>query len=277
MIILKQGKTNWKFLLIVVILAAIVGGIALYCYPEFQKIELPPIQPAEKKVTIFTDKTEYNTNETVKITVKNNSGKSIWDFGICGNSPWWELQKLEDNKWRELNFSFPSLETGPSIPGMTKEIKSKCDYILCEKPELSELKPGSETSSEWKLYRSICEWPLQPIGIPETESKPIEKGIYRVFVIYGISKDFTSPEGKIIYSNEFTIKEEKSQVEKEQACINSGGTVKTGTCGEPGDFPNTCAIGACPPCYPEECHEVKICDCGEKKCWDGTECVQSLH
>jgi len=60
-----------------------------------------------------------------------------------------------------------------------------------------------------------------------------------------------------------------------QACINSGGSVVTQLCcNSATDFPNTCLIGACG-CSPDNSHEVKVCDCGEGKCWDSemSKCV----
>ena len=60
---------------------------------------------------------------------------------------------------------------------------------------------------------------------------------------------------------------------KEQACIDSGGTVSTSLCClSVGDFPNLCVTGACG-CSPSNSHEVKICDCGPGKCFDGETCV----
>jgi hypothetical protein len=60
---------------------------------------------------------------------------------------------------------------------------------------------------------------------------------------------------------------------EERVCLNSGGTIKTGFCCESvHDFPNTCSIGACG-CSPASSHEVKICDCGPGKCFDGSKCV----
>ena len=60
---------------------------------------------------------------------------------------------------------------------------------------------------------------------------------------------------------------------KEQACINSGGTVGTSQCCKSAsDFPNTCLIGACG-CSLENSHEVKVCNCPEGKCFDGNECT----
>jgi len=59
----------------------------------------------------------------------------------------------------------------------------------------------------------------------------------------------------------------------EQACINSGGTVRTSLCCKStGDFPNLCLIGPCG-CSPDNSHEVKVCDCPEGKCFDGNTCT----
>ncbi len=59
---------------------------------------------------------------------------------------------------------------------------------------------------------------------------------------------------------------------KEQACLISGGTVVTSSCCKAtGDFPNTCLIGACG-CSPEYSNEVKACDCGMDKCFNGIFC-----
>ncbi|UCG32908.1 MAG: hypothetical protein JSU68_14740, partial [Phycisphaerales bacterium] len=61
----------------------------------------------------------------------------------------------------------------------------------------------------------------------------------------------------------------------EAACVDSGGTVVTQACNCEGtpDFYDNCAVGACscPPGSPE--HDVTTCNCGEGRCFDGTECV----
>lgn len=60
---------------------------------------------------------------------------------------------------------------------------------------------------------------------------------------------------------------------KEEACVNSGGEVRTSSCCKAtSDYPNLCLIGPCG-CSLENSHQVKICDCGEGKCFDGNECV----
>jgi hypothetical protein len=59
---------------------------------------------------------------------------------------------------------------------------------------------------------------------------------------------------------------------KQKACIDSGGTVGSETCcGQTQDFPNNCAIGACG-CAPSSSHQVKTCNCGAGKCFDGNSC-----
>ncbi|NIO23188.1 MAG: hypothetical protein GTN38_04150 [Candidatus Aenigmarchaeota archaeon] len=64
-----------------------------------------------------------------------------------------------------------------------------------------------------------------------------------------------------------------AETAEEQACVNSGGSVTEGVCClQTEDFPNTCLIGPCG-CSPENSHEVKICDCGEGRCFDGDACV----
>lgn len=62
--------------------------------------------------------------------------------------------------------------------------------------------------------------------------------------------------------------------DKEQACINSGGTITTGMCcsGAP-DF----SIGdSCLCSEGVEKVEIKTCTCGTGKVWDGTTCTPSL-
>jgi len=66
---------------------------------------------------------------------------------------------------------------------------------------------------------------------------------------------------------------EENGSEKERACIASGGTVATSTCClATSDFPDTCSVGACG-CAPQNSHEVKICNCGPDRCFNGTTCV----
>jgi len=70
----------------------------------------------------------------------------------------------------------------------------------------------------------------------------------------------------------YQLKPEKL-TETEKACLNSGGQMSTSLCCKStNDFPNLCLIGACG-CSLENSHQVKICDCGSNKCFDGEKCV----
>ncbi len=61
--------------------------------------------------------------------------------------------------------------------------------------------------------------------------------------------------------------------DREQACLDSGGTVTAASCCESAeDFPDNCAIGACG-CAPEYSHEVKFCSCGKGECFNGKKCI----
>jgi hypothetical protein len=61
--------------------------------------------------------------------------------------------------------------------------------------------------------------------------------------------------------------------EQEQVCIRSGGKVTTMLCcNSVNDFPNLCLVGACG-CAAGNSHQIKVCDCGTGKCFNGTACV----
>ena len=84
-------------------------------------------------------------------------------------------------------------------------------------------------------------------------------------------KELNYPLPEIKITEKKVVSEEKSA--QEQECLNSGGTVSTSSCCKlSGDFPNSCLIGACG-CSPTDSHQVKTCDCGESKCFDGDKCV----
>jgi len=63
----------------------------------------------------------------------------------------------------------------------------------------------------------------------------------------------------------------------EAACVSSGGEVTASLCCKSvGDFPNLCLVGPCG-CSPEHSHKVKICNCGEGKCFDGNTCAPEVY
>ncbi len=92
------------------------------------------------------------------------------------------------------------------------------------------------------------------IGEPMTAQPSI--GISREFAIEGSKLKEVTPEA----------------ARKEQSCLVWGGSIDTSLCClSAEDFPNTCLIGACG-CSADNSHEVKVCDCGPGKCFDGKGC-----
>jgi len=60
----------------------------------------------------------------------------------------------------------------------------------------------------------------------------------------------------------------------EQGCLTSAGTVTSATCcASTGDFPDTCAIGACG-CAPGASQSVRVCECAAGSCFEGSGCVR---
>jgi hypothetical protein len=78
---------------------------------------------------------------------------------------------------------------------------------------------------------------------------------------------------EIVKSKENTTLKE-SETSLESICLTTGGKVFASFCCKTAqDFPNSCLIGACG-CSPENSKEVKTCDCGPEKCFDGNGCRQ---
>ncbi|MCX6811989.1 MAG: PsbP-related protein [Candidatus Berkelbacteria bacterium] len=68
-------------------------------------------------------------------------------------------------------------------------------------------------------------------------------------------------------------KEAKTLGKGGQGCISSGGTLTTAMCCKGvGDFPSACLIGPCG-CSPGNSHQIKICDCGFDRCFNGSSCM----
>lgn len=69
------------------------------------------------------------------------------------------------------------------------------------------------------------------------------------------------------------IQELKNWSMQEQLCLISGGKVSVSLCCKlSNNFPDSCLIGACG-CSPDNSREIKICDCGIDKCFNGIKCV----
>lgn len=75
---------------------------------------------------------------------------------------------------------------------------------------------------------------------------------------------------------EVQAQEQKPKVDYpvvENNCTKSGGKISSAKCCDlVSDYPNTCVTGMCS-CPAASSHDVKSCDCGAGKCFNGITCV----
>jgi hypothetical protein len=117
--LLTQGKTNWKFLLIIVVLAAVVGGGILWC-PKIQEINYQPPEP-QKSVEL---------DETVNWQTYRNED--------------YEFEMKYPTKWRY----YSSKETEPSANFIS--FWSDKDYFIeGEKTRLAYISFSEKTLEEY--------------------------------------------------------------------------------------------------------------------------------
>lgn len=158
---------------IIFIAFSMVFATIAYLTKNKQAVNISQQVSSLSQPTIFTDKTIYNQGEMIKITLKNNTTKSIFynKIATCGLY-FEEIQKQENSKWTGAIWDFPCLE-------MWKESN-----------EIVELKPKQEDSISRKY--SIGE-------------NYIGGGIFRFSFKYRTTKE--NQEENIIYSNKITINE----------------------------------------------------------------------
>jgi len=103
---ITQGKANLKYILIVVILSAIVGGGILayqFWWLPKQEIESPEVKPSEG-VFARTNKSTYyqhvdlDSIESIEVSLKNNLKEIIFSDGIANTE-----KKSQDGSWEKLS------------------------------------------------------------------------------------------------------------------------------------------------------------------------------
>ena len=164
------------------------GGWLIGNYEKISKpIKSTQQQLIEGKVTVTTDKTEYEQGETVEITVRNNKNKSVYYlvsscYGIKGVS----LEKHKTLRWQKQEFmNYP---------------KPQC---LLNILDCIEINPNENVT--------ITKVMLEYYDHDKRINIPLSSGKYRVKIEMGQDcekeKDIRLKDFFSIYSNEFTIKE----------------------------------------------------------------------
>jgi hypothetical protein len=119
---------------------------------------------------------------------------------------------------------------------------------------------------------------VQYTGIWQTKTVfYVEKGNLAYFIQHinkGKPEDYSSEKFSDLLSS---LKIFNRDDQKFKSCVENSGTIKLMDCYCEGvaDFPNICATGVCT-CNPAATkfqNKVKICDCGNEKCFDGNKCV----
>ena len=135
-------------------------------------------------VSITTNRMEYETGETVKITIENNSDEEQKMI----NSPAYFIERFEKNSWIEI-----------------EQVVCPCG-AYCDMLGWTFIKSKDKLEYEWNQQESWCSDGFTPSS--KEISNQVQSGKYR---IKSIKIGFPDPENyETIYSNEFTIKEKSA-------------------------------------------------------------------
>jgi len=176
-----------------------------YCKPVDGKCASKDTEEAvipKEDVTVTADKTEYERGEAVVFEVHNGLSE-----GIFVNHP-----------------------MGRALFGIATEIKSSggtwekvdtwcADCAWKPSPPPFELNPNEKHTFKWDQLIYNKKYPQEGAELIQAE-----KGAYRVALSYAIGDWRKVNNWKTIYSNEFTIKEGKKQITKEQAMAIANAT-----------------------------------------------------
>jgi len=290
---ITQGKTNIKYILIIIILAAIIGGGILgYTQwwigkqekklTEFLELKIPKkVEDGTVNWKIYTSSHSiftlkypselYETKEHISLLFAG------WkDEGVLSTKTPWNASFTDEKDFRIGFVSGPKKSTETLEDFIEKTIKEQSGEFYS---------PEYIAKAEKKTIQVDGRNSLWYVGSLGPGAKHIEvyipKSETEVVVASFWYENFDQPPSeyhqKILQQILSTFKfiELEKTSKKEDTCVNSGGTVETSLCCESAsDFPNLCLIGACG-CSPENSHQIKTCDCGEGKCFDGTECITS--
>jgi hypothetical protein len=252
--LITQGKTNWKFLLIVIILAIIVGGVTLWYLNQSESSHQPVGIEQPEKITLDSKNCTYILDDK-NIALKNgysedsiypgSSSKNITQY--FGNEVSGDFNK---DGLSDAAFILSQKQSGSGFfyyiavaLGNSRGCKGTNAVFLGDRIAPQTINIDDEN-------RIVVNYTERKKG--ESTTTPPSIGVTKRFVVEGT-----------------TLKD----IDKEQACITSGGTIQTMTCCTGiSDFINSCEIGACG-CSSIFSHQMKICNCGTNRCFNGETCV----
>jgi len=299
---ITQGKTNWKFLLIIIILAVIVGGLAIfwqYYWMPVEQSNTPKIL-SEKyckedgdcvcgihKTTrscFYGNKDYVDTTQQCPDFCTGIGG----NFQIkCVNKECKQISTIQDETadWKTyrnieygFEFKYPDYWAVKESLIFDSNSNDKLNVRHISEEQKSALFPSycqvhldDSRCQSVKLYGNYIaniDWQWSNENTAYISIYSPDDGWVEIYVT-----NFITADKEIILQILSTFKFIEEGNTKEQSCVNSGGTVTTSLCCKSGgDFPNSCMIGGCG-CSLDNSHEVKTCYCGLDKCFNGTECI----
>jgi hypothetical protein len=166
---LTKGKTNWKYILVVVILSALVGGGILGYLRNFQReiiflTQFPEIKKPEK---VETEKPKIE-EETANWKIYRNE-----EYGFEIKYP--EVWEVKEYSKRDISFLAPPLAEFPDVQDVMIQVK------ILENPE--------ELSTRQWLTNKINDGTIIPVGEISDFTTNNIKGIKLIEVEYIPTKD----------------------------------------------------------------------------------------
>jgi len=150
---------------------------------------ITPTTHLSGKVTVTTNRSEYEQNETINITLYNGLNVSIYSMAasVPSSSCIEHIEKKTSNGWTSFMIR-------------DKNYGDVCYFVWAPR----EIKPGQKVS-----FGCIPE-----IWLNETNNySALEPGVYRLVISYQIREDNLSENwtGQTVYSNEFYVEKEQIQ------------------------------------------------------------------
>jgi hypothetical protein len=240
----KDPRTNWKYILIVVILAAIAGGWILgyqFWWVAKQEVKAPEIKLPEKITQDKTANWKIYSNEKYGFEIKYPDDFKIDEFP--GEVVFYKGEKL----------TIPPGSVLDPYPIALVIYNRGKDCGDCSVFTLENI-----TIAGYHAVKAITNNQL-------TDYLWITGERNTVRINYGAHDKEDKVKSDVTFNqmlSTFKFIETEEIATKEETCVNSGGTVETSLCCESAsDFLNLCLIGPCG-CGPQNSHQIKTCDCG---------------